>query len=114
MITLFHSIRTTSYMSYTKVQISNANFSFFHKTSKMENESVKDAPYYKGPVKKAVSEINQGYKVTLSKQIRRISVPPHGTKFYLEIGQRSRSRHGSSSERACHKDHACQISMLYK
>ena len=34
--------------------------------------------------------------------------PPPGNNFDLEVG------HGIVSiERACHKDHACQISMLY-
>ena len=35
---------------------------------------------------------------------------PPGNKFDLEVGQ----GHGMVQiERACHKDHACQISMLY-
>ena len=37
---------------------------------------------------------------------------PHSNTLVLEIGQRSRSRHGTSLK-GLFKDHACQISMLY-
>ena len=36
--------------------------------------------------------------------------PPSGNKFDLEKGQ---GHNMVPTERACHKDHACQISMLY-
>ena len=46
-----------------------------------------------------------------NKQIQRI-VP--GNNFDLEVGQGEGQGHGMVSiERASHKDHACQISMLY-
>ena len=51
-------------------------------------------------------------KMYMYKQIQRIVVPRSATTLTLKKvkGQ----GHGMASlERACHKDHACQISMLY-
>ena len=40
--------------------------------------------------------------------------PPHGNKFDLEKVKGEGQGHSMVPiERACHKDHACQVSMLY-
>ena len=50
----------------------------------------------------------------VNKQIRRIVVPRPATTLTLKRVKGQGQGHGMASlERACHKDHACQISMLY-
>ena len=50
-------------------------------------------------------------KIELKGKFRELLSPP-GNNFYIEVGQDQ--GHGMvQNERACHKDHACQISMLY-
>ena len=49
-----------------------------------------------------------------NKQIRRIVVPRSATTLTLTKVKGQSQGHGMASlERACHKDHTCQISMLY-
>ena len=49
-----------------------------------------------------------------NKQIRRIVVPRAATNLTLKKVKGQGQGHGMVPiERACHKDHACHISMLY-
>ena len=52
--------------------------------------------------------------VIVNKQIRRIVIPCVAEKLTLKnVKVRGQGHSMVPIERACHKDHACQISMLY-